>query len=163
MQIQSKAVDNLFLVNGFVAKDLILRFLLSVGAGYFIIAILFLGGADKINNASVHLKNDTLIYAISCLLIAPIIENAMLIGLISLITRFGASNIVAVAFGAAVAAIFHGLFFINWMYVVFVPFFVMGATYIAYRSRSEFQGWIYSIILHAAQNSIPLAYFFIFE
>jgi hypothetical protein len=92
------------------------------------------------------------LYAISAILLAPILENGAAIMLFLLILMLRASEYLAMLLSAFLLSALHSLFVVQWGLIVFLPFLAYLLVYVRWRGVSKIQAFWMSAVTHSLFN-----------
>lgn len=91
--------------------------------------------------------------AFASIALAPILETALLILLISFIRRYASKRLTIAACGGLVWGCIHGFAAIFWFPGAAWAFFLFSYAYLVRRNVSALQGWIAAAVPHALMNT----------
>ena len=127
----------------------------SFAAGTLIRAIATALGAQRTGQGVFAEHGYPAIQVISLLLLAPVIESLLLIGLLELLRRIGLPVWAQVAFSAAIITALHASRSTSLAFVVAPGWAIMAASYLIWRHVSWKAALIVVIAIHALLNLLP--------
>lgn len=99
---------------------------------------------------------------VSVVLVAPIVETAILWLILAGLQRWTKLSLVQCALASALIwALFHGLQVPIWGATIFIPFFVFSLCFLSWRKRSLVAAMLMTTSVHALQNALASGYLWI--
>lgn len=99
-------------------------------------------------------NRDTLMGLIVPTVIAPIIENLLMVGIMELLARITKKDTLSTTIAACLLALSHSYFEIQWGLVVIWSWLIFAHTYRALRPTGKLKAYIGSSIVHGASNAV---------
>ena len=92
---------------------------------------------------------------VEVLLVAPVSESLIMIGIIELLRRFGFRAAIQLAASVSVSCLLHGVQYRFYAFSVAPAMFILAGTYIYWRHTSFWVGLQMIVLLHFALNCLP--------
>lgn len=145
----STVCDRLLLANETAGVFIVKRTFLGLLGSTCVAAVLF--------SLNLNIKNTTdpiptPIHALLSLVISPLVENALLVTIILLLSSKIKSPIILAFSGALVLSILHGMLAPTWGVFVFFSFFIFSVSYFAWKRARKSNPFLIIFAIHSLHN-----------